>query len=76
MIIGAIRWHILLSVIGSQIPIARLYGWYCIGMFFNLFLPTAMGGDVVRIFKFGKYTGRTFEGAATVLVPVLKFWQP
>jgi hypothetical protein len=42
------------------LPIARLLGIYCIGLFFNLTFPTVIGGDVVKMY----YAGRPFKAYA------------
>jgi hypothetical protein len=39
-----------------------------IATFFNMFLPTALGGDVVRIYELSKHSGRTYDAAASVLI--------
>ena len=49
--IFAIRWQILLVSYGYNLTLWSLYKYYIIGTFFNNFLPTAIGGDIVRIYK-------------------------
>jgi uncharacterized protein (TIRG00374 family) len=44
----AFRWQLLLNVLSLKFPLRQLYGTYLIGVFFNNFLPTAIGGDMVR----------------------------
>jgi len=39
-----------------------------IGIFFSLFLPTSMGGDLIRIHELGKITGKRAEAAASVFI--------
>jgi uncharacterized protein (TIRG00374 family) len=51
-----------------KINLWRIYAYYSIGRFFNLILPTSMGGDVVRIFQLAKYTGDKNTSAASVIV--------
>ncbi len=48
MVIRAARWHALLRALGSSTTLLKLTGLYYIGAFFNTFLPTGFGGDVVR----------------------------
>ncbi len=36
--------------------------------FYGVFLPTSMGGDVVRIYQLSRYTGNTSESAAAVFM--------
>jgi uncharacterized membrane protein YbhN (UPF0104 family) len=54
-VVGALRWQMFARVLG-------LGGWWgqyvasCfIGMFFNLVLPTSVGGDVVRVCYLARY---------------------
>lgn len=44
----AYRWHIVLHGAGSSIRFRRLVELYLVGSFFNAFLPSGVGGDVVR----------------------------
>ena len=45
---SSLRWQILARPLGFHRPITQYLSFYFIGMFFNLFLPTSVGGDVVR----------------------------
>ncbi|MFC1591034.1 lysylphosphatidylglycerol synthase transmembrane domain-containing protein, partial [Thermodesulfobacteriota bacterium] len=45
-----LRWGIFLKEKNVTIPQPKLLLLYCIGMFFNTFLPTMFGGDAVRIY--------------------------
>ena len=56
------RWQILLAAEGIRVSFGRLLLLYAEGMFFNLFLPTAVGGDVVRGYRIWHLT-RAGEGA-------------
>ncbi|MCX7846673.1 MAG: flippase-like domain-containing protein [bacterium] len=47
--IVAWRWQMLLQAEGHQVDIWRLFRYYLIGFFFNNFLPSSVGGDIVRI---------------------------
>jgi uncharacterized membrane protein YbhN (UPF0104 family) len=42
------RWQLLLRGMGARIGFGRLLHLYLVGTFFNAFLPTGFGGDVVR----------------------------
>ena len=65
---SSLKWYMLLKSKQIKISIWRVYAYYGIGRFFNLILPTSMGGDVVRIFQLGKYTGKKHTAAASVIV--------
>ncbi|HID90118.1 MAG TPA: flippase-like domain-containing protein, partial [Anaerolineae bacterium] len=48
LVIRAARWAVLLRALGLQVPLGRLVHLYFVGAFFNSFLPSGFGGDVVR----------------------------
>ena len=65
--VRALRWRGLLRAAGARVPFGRLVYLYFIGSFFNTFLPTGFGGDVVRVLEIGP--GATSDQAAgTALV--------
>lgn len=51
MFLRAYRWLILLRGIGVPVGFWRLTGLYFVGSFFNSFLPSGFGGDVVRVLE-------------------------
>jgi hypothetical protein len=48
--ISAVRWSVLARPLDIETPLNDLLKYYLIGMFFNLFAPGTVGGDVSRIF--------------------------
>lgn len=62
------KWYLLLRSRDIRVSFFRCYALYMVGIFFSLFLPTSMGGDVVRIHELGKYTGQRAKAAASVFV--------
>ena len=52
LVVRAFRWRVLLRGLGeTSISFGRLITLYFIGTFFNAFLPSGMGGDVVRAYE-------------------------
>lgn len=47
-ILSAIRWQWLSRPLGFAAPLRTYINGYFIGMFFNLLLPTSIGGDAMR----------------------------
>lgn len=48
----ALRWKMILNIINATtVKFIELYRIYLIAFFFNIFLPGAIGGDIVRIKK-------------------------
>jgi glycosyltransferase 2 family protein len=48
--LGAAKWRMMMAASSGagSLPVAATAGCYGAGLFFNLFLPTIVGGDVVR----------------------------
>lgn len=50
LLIGTIRWNLLMQVQGIRMGFFRVWQLVMIGMFFNLCLPGGVGGDLVKVF--------------------------
>ncbi len=55
-LISAVKWHQLAKSINLHGTMLLFYEFYLMGMFFGLFLPTAIGGDVGRALLLSKHT--------------------
>lgn len=64
----SLRWQQLMAGYGYQVGFRKLTGFYLIGLFFNNFLPTSIGGDVMRIYKVVDETGDRTSGFASVII--------
>jgi glycosyltransferase 2 family protein len=62
------RWRTLLEAQGYTIPLAHLSGSYLVATFFNNFLPSNIGGDVVRVRDSSRLTGSTTTSLAVVAI--------
>ena len=49
-ILSAGRWMVLARPLGFEEPFEEIVVYYLIGMFFNLFAPGTVGGDVSRVY--------------------------
>ncbi len=67
MLISAWKWQLLLVAQGVSVPVQALFGSYLVGLFFNNFLPSNIGGDVVRVHDVAKRTGQGSAVAASVI---------
>ena len=52
--LSCIKWGLFLKEQGARVAIGRLFSLYLIGTFFNNFMPSNVGGDVVRSYMLGK----------------------
>lgn len=62
------RWGMVMRWRGITLRPAYLFGSYLVGMFFNHFLPSGLGGDVVRAYETARDTGRGPESVTGVIV--------
>ncbi len=62
------RWRVLLQAQGHVAPMAHLSASYLVATFFNNFLPSNIGGDVIRIRDSSRLTGSTTAALAIVAI--------
>lgn len=62
------RWDMLLKAAEIHLPLSRVIISTAGGFFFNLFLPSTIGGDLVRSIDLAVHTKKTHEVVATVLL--------
>jgi len=62
------RWRLLLHALGFPARLRDLTSSYLVATFFNNFLPSNIGGDVVRVRDGSRLTGSTAASLAVVAV--------
>jgi uncharacterized membrane protein YbhN (UPF0104 family) len=67
-VVSALRWQMLARPLGFGQPLRQFTGYCFIGMYFNLFLPTSVGGDVVRAWYLSGGSGRRLAAFLSVFV--------
>jgi uncharacterized membrane protein YbhN (UPF0104 family) len=76
-VVSALRWTVLTRPLGIRTPYKDLAAYYFIGMFFNLFAPSTVGGDVSRVYYLAREqnkdhqkraSGSTVQAAVSVLM--------
>lgn len=65
--ISTLKWKVFLDKENKKISILKLYNLYLVGYFVNLFIPSFVGGDVVRSFKLSSKVGKKVAYTATFL---------
>lgn len=73
LVLSALRWKILLGAAGVRIGLGRATRLYFSGYFFNLFLPTTVGGDVVRAAGVGGSVPLSVVGSSILVERFLGF---
>jgi glycosyltransferase 2 family protein len=68
--LSAVRWTVLVRPLGIKTPFKDLVSYYLIGMFFNLFAPGTVGGDVSRVYYLVKDQPRDDQGRTVPTVRV------
>lgn len=58
------KWWYLLRQQGHPVPYLRMYRWYFIGYFYSNFLPSNIGGDMMRAWLAGRHCG---SGSAALI---------
>jgi uncharacterized membrane protein YbhN (UPF0104 family) len=66
--VSALRWQMLARPLGFDRPLWQYTGFYFIGMYFNLLLPTSVGGDVVRAWYLDGRSGRRLAAFMAVVL--------
>jgi uncharacterized protein (TIRG00374 family) len=66
--LGFLRWQMLLMAAGISISLKRLICSFSGGVFFSIFLPSTIGGDLVRAADLVEHTKKAKEVIATVFL--------
>lgn len=66
--VGAYKWGVLLQALDIRVPLVRLVRSTFVGLFFGNFLPSNVGGDVVRAFDLSQFTENGPATSASVIV--------
>ena len=66
--LSAYRWYLMLKPLDIKTSYPRLLSFYFLGMFFNFLMPTAIGGDVFRVYYLNKETRRLSASTASVFI--------
>jgi uncharacterized membrane protein YbhN (UPF0104 family) len=67
-LVRAYRWGSLVWALGVSVRYRRLVSLYFVGSFFNLFLPTGIGGDAIKMYELSRGDQRAASAISSVLV--------
>ncbi|MDD4238278.1 MAG: lysylphosphatidylglycerol synthase transmembrane domain-containing protein [Desulfotomaculaceae bacterium] len=68
MVVSVEKWSLVLKAEGIDLPWFQLWKAYWIGIFFNNFLPSSIGGDGIRIFLIGRNISNVAGAASSVII--------
>jgi len=63
-----LRWYLLVRALGLVLPVFAALRLGLIGIFFNTFLPGAVGGDIIKAAALARGQSRRTASVATVLM--------
>jgi len=66
--LGSLQWWILLKAEGIQIPFYQTIRFYYVGLFFNNFFISNLGGDVFRMVDIRRYADNGASAVSTVFL--------
>lgn len=64
-LVSCLRWQVLTRPLGFRLSFTELLSYYFIGMFFNLFAPSTVGGDIGRVFYLSRGGMENKQGGVT-----------
>lgn len=68
MFVSVCKWSLVLKSEGINLPWLQLWKAYWIGIFFNNFLPSSIGGDGIRILLIGRSISNMAGAASSVVI--------
>ena len=74
VVLAALRWKQVCEALNLDVPTWRLVWHNFAGQFVSSFLPTTVGGDVIRVSRLGKDTGDRPTSFTTVILERLSGW--
>ncbi|MBA2608990.1 MAG: flippase-like domain-containing protein [Actinobacteria bacterium] len=74
IVLSAFRWQRVLATLGVPARLIRLTRHYLASLFVGNFLPSTVGGDVLRVTRLGAETGDSAAPFASVVLERLSGW--
>ena len=74
IVLSAVRWQAVLSALGIRARVRTLLHHYLAGLFVGNFLPSTIGGDVLRVRRLSAETGHGADTFASVVLERLTGW--
>ncbi len=63
-----LRWRLLMKTVGLKVTRFNSLRWFLIGQFYNLCLPTSVGGDVVKAIGLARECGNKPKVIASIVL--------
>ncbi len=65
--LSSFRWYLIAHAVGFKGKWNTYLGYYFVGMYFNLFMPSSIGGDVLKVLFLSREYKQKLKAAYTVL---------
>jgi len=65
---NVLKWRLIIRAQGDHVSWPYLTSTFYMGLFFNNFLPTNFGGDLVRVYKLSRATGSRVGATSSVVM--------
>ena len=62
------RWYVFIKALKLDVSLRNTTRWFFVGLFCNLFLPTSIGGDVIKVIGLCRTTDDKTKVFATVVL--------
>jgi uncharacterized membrane protein YbhN (UPF0104 family) len=72
--LASVRWQRVLAALDLSVRVRRLFSTYLACLFISNFLPTTIGGDVLRVTRISSDNGETPRTFASVVLERLTGW--
>jgi uncharacterized protein (TIRG00374 family) len=74
VVLSAVRWQRVLVALDIHMPLRTLINHYLASLFVSNFLPSTVGGDVLRVTRLSAAAGETPRSFASVVLERLTGW--
>ncbi len=68
LLLGSLRWKVLLEAHQIRLTFPRILQIFFVGLFFNNFLPSLTGGDIIRAYYVSRETSHRAGAVMTIIV--------
>ena len=72
--LASLRWLEVCRTLGASVTFSKVFSYFLAGQFVGNFLPTTVGGDILRVTRMGAEIGDHSRAFASVIIERLTGW--
>lgn len=72
--LASVRWLEVCRTLGERLKFSQIFGYFLAGQFVGNFLPTTVGGDILRVTRMGTATNNHSRAFASVIIERSTGW--